>query len=108
MRLVAAILFVAGVLLIALFVYQTSLYETLSIGWLIPAVVVLAGLFLLAAFLRYKRPRADQAMVRTGGRKYKVKFQGGGLWLFTLIHEVRPVHSTLCVWTSQGKGRRNH
>lgn len=92
MRLVAAILFIAGLILVILFLQQMNYFEQASSLVSVLAVLgVLIGLLAVAAFLRYKRPRADQALVRTGGRRYKVKFEGGGLFLFTIIHEVRHV-----------------
>ncbi|MFC1714748.1 hypothetical protein ACFL6S_13865, partial [Candidatus Poribacteria bacterium] len=94
MRLVAAILFIAGFILVILFVQKMGYFEdggAMDVTTVMAVLVILTALLAIAAFLRYKRPRADQALVRTGGRKYKVKFQGGGLFLFTIIHEVRPV-----------------
>ena len=94
MRLVAAILSLAIFIVVMLVIFnqiQVSFLEVSNVVIAVTITITLAVLFIIAAFVRYKRPRADQALVRTGGKKYKVKFQGGGLLYTTVFHEVRPV-----------------
>ena len=53
-------------------------------------IVLLPIVAFVAAVYRYKKPRADQALVRTGGRDAKISISGG-MWLNTIIHEVREI-----------------
>ncbi|MEO2005604.1 MAG: SPFH domain-containing protein, partial [Candidatus Poribacteria bacterium] len=53
----------------------------------ISVVVLLPIVGFVAAVYRYHKPRADQALVRTGGRRAKISISGG-LWVNTIIHEV--------------------
>ena len=88
MRLVAALLMLALLMVFSVVIFrQPGLTVLVSVS----VTAALAVLFVIAAFVRYKRPKADQAMVRTGGKKYKVKFEGGGILYTTVFHEVRPV-----------------
>ena len=56
--------------------------------------VVLVLLAILAAFvamvIRYRIPKADIALVRTGGSKEKISITGG-LWVNTIIHEIKEI-----------------
>ena len=56
--------------------------------------IVLVLLAILAAFIamviRYRIPKADVALVRTGGSKEKISITGG-LWVNTIIHEIKEV-----------------
>ena len=56
--------------------------------------VVLVLLAILAGFvamvIRYRIPKADVALVRTGGSKEKISITGG-LWVNTIIHEIKEV-----------------
>ena len=89
MRLVAAILSLAGLIILSIVVFT---YTPVKLAfWTISAVVIITLAIFFAVIYRYKRPKADQALVRTGGRKYKIAFAGGGLWVNTIFHEVRPV-----------------
>ena len=49
---------------------------------------------ILAAFvamvIRYRIPKADVALVRTGGSKEKISITGG-LWVNTIIHEIKEI-----------------
>ena len=56
----------------------------------ISVVVLLPIVGFVAAVYRYHKPRADQALVRTGGRRAKISISGG-LWVNTIIHEVREI-----------------
>ena len=58
------------------------------------AIIVLVLLAILAAFvamvIRYRIPKADIALVRTGGSKEKISITGG-LWVNTIIHEIKEI-----------------
>ena len=43
-----------------------------------------------AAVIRYRIPKADVALVRTGGAKEKINITGG-LWVNTIIHEIKEI-----------------
>ncbi len=55
---------------------------------------LLVLLAILAAFvamvIRYRIPKADVALVRTGGSKEKISITGG-LWVNTIIHEIKEI-----------------
>jgi len=89
MRLVVAILSLAGLIILSMVVVifvnvEVTFYIISSL------VIVVLGVF-FAVVYRYQMPQADQALVRTGGRKYVVRFQGGGVWVNTIFHETRPI-----------------
>ena len=56
--------------------------------------VILVLLAILAAFVamvvRYRIPKADVALVRTGGSREKISITGG-LWVNTIIHEIKEI-----------------
>ena len=54
--------------------------------------VVLLGLLLTfgISVIRYRIPKADIALVRTGGAKAKINITGG-LWVNTIIHEIKEI-----------------
>ena len=56
--------------------------------------ILLVLLAILAAFvamvIRYRIPKADIALVRTGGSKEKISITGG-LWVNTIIHEIKEI-----------------
>ncbi len=58
------------------------------------AVVLVVLLAILAAFaatvIRYRIPKADVALVRTGGSKEKINITKG-LWVNTIIHEIKEI-----------------
>ena len=58
------------------------------------SLVILVLLAILAAFVamvvRYRIPKADVALVRTGGSKEKISITGG-LWVNTIIHEIKEI-----------------
>ena len=89
MRLIIAILMVPVVVIstiLALYVFKVSLSALL----VPPLAALLAGIAFVAIVYRYRKPRPDEALVRTGGRKAKVTITGG-MWVNTIIHEIRPV-----------------
>ncbi len=53
-------------------------------------ILLLGGSTLVGIIYRYKRPRSDEALVRTGGGGAKVRITGG-MWINRIFHEVRPV-----------------
>ena len=58
------------------------------------AIVLVVLLAILAAFaatvIRYRIPKADIALVRTGGAKEKINITKG-LWVNTIIHEIKEI-----------------
>ena len=58
------------------------------------AIVLVVLLAILAAFaatvIRYRIPKADVALVRTGGAKEKINITKG-LWVNTIIHEIKEI-----------------
>ena len=87
MRLIALILIliaVAGFVgFFALQQFANALIVSLAIAFSISVAFI-------AAVIRYKKPKADVALIRTGGRGEKINITGG-LWMNTIIHEVREV-----------------
>jgi uncharacterized membrane protein YqiK len=89
MRLVVAILSLAGLIVFSMIVVLlTSLEATF---YIVTSIVIAVLSIFFAVIYRYQMPKADQAIVRTGGKKYVVRFQGGGVWINTIFHEVRPI-----------------
>ena len=60
--------------------------------WSIFALIVLFTILaaFAAAVIRYRIPKADVALVRTGGSKEKINITGG-LWVNTIIHEIKEI-----------------
>jgi flotillin len=53
------------------------------------AVVFVGGLAaFIGSIIRYRIPKADTALVRTGGAREKIVYTGG-LWVNTIIHEIK-------------------
>ncbi|HID56025.1 TPA: hypothetical protein EYP37_05820, partial [Candidatus Poribacteria bacterium] len=89
MRLIIAILMVPIVIIstiMAIYVFEVSLSSLL----IPPLAALLAGVAFVAVVYRYRRPKPDEALVRTGGKKAKVTITGG-MWVNTIIHEIRPI-----------------
>ncbi|MAJ72601.1 hypothetical protein CMK13_06315 [Candidatus Poribacteria bacterium] len=86
-------LFVVAVLVGFLAYQQTDQYNLVGLTrWVSISFVlffVLSGVF-LAFVVRYKKPKADMSLVRTGGSGEKVSITAG-LWLNTIIHEVKEI-----------------
>ena len=61
-----------------------------ALRWMgVIAVVFVGGLAaFIGSVIRYKIPKADVALVRTGGAKEKIVYTGG-LWVNTIIHEIK-------------------
>ncbi|HGJ64402.1 TPA: flotillin family protein [bacterium] len=89
MRLVVAILSLAGLIILSMLIVLLTNIET-TFYIVSSLVIVVLGIF-FAVVYRYQMPKADQALVRTGGKRYVVRFQGGGVWVNTIFHETRPV-----------------
>ncbi len=97
MRLILAVIFLIIVVsVIGYFAYQQLIgddgNQTNILRWMgVIAVVFIAG---LAAFvgsvIRYRIPKADIALVRTGGAKEKIVYTSG-LWVNTIIHEIKEI-----------------
>ncbi len=95
MRFIAVIVFLILVAItIGYFAYDNlgSLAQTNLIRWVIVIVSVLLGLLIAFAVsvIRYRIPKADVALVRTGGSREKIRITGG-LWLNTILHEIKEV-----------------
>jgi len=60
--------------------------------WSIFALIVLFTILaaFAAAVIRYRIPKADVALVRTGGSKEKINITKG-LWVNTIIHEIKEI-----------------
>ena len=95
MRLIVLVitLFVVAVLVGFLAYQQTDQYNLVGLTrWVSISFIlffVLSGVF-LAFVVRYKKPKADMSLVRTGGSGEKVSITAG-LWLNTIIHEVKEI-----------------
>ncbi|MYF98504.1 hypothetical protein F4212_05125 [Candidatus Poribacteria bacterium] len=96
MRLILAVIFLIIVVsVIGYFAYNQLIddnNQTNVLRWMgVVSVVFIAG---LAAFvgsvIRYRIPKADVALVRTGGAKEKIRITGG-LWVNTIIHEIKEI-----------------
>lgn len=98
MRLILAVVFLIIVVsVIGYFAYNQWISgddnnQTNVLRWMgVISVVFFAG---LAAFvgsvIRYRIPKADIALVRTGGAKEKIRITGG-LWVNTIIHEIKEI-----------------
>ena len=66
--------------------------QTRTIQILIAVFVVLLALLIAfaATVIRYRIPKADIALVRTGGAREKIRITGG-LWVNTIIHEIKEI-----------------
>jgi len=80
MRLILAIGITLVTILIMLGLFQ--LFNlTMPWWWSVPFINVLVGaMVFFASIYRYKRPKADQALVRTGGRRVFIAIGDGGYW----------------------------
>ena len=93
MRLIILVvtLFVVAVLVSLLAYQQADQYNLVGFArWTsisLVVIFVLSGVF-LAFVVRYKKPKADISLVRTGGSGEKVSVTAG-LWLNTIINEVK-------------------
>ena len=87
MRLIALILILIAVAGFVGFFALQQFANALIVSLAIASSISVA---FIAAVIRYKKPKADVALVRTGGRGSKINITGG-LWLNTIIHEVREV-----------------
>ena len=95
MRFIAVIVFlIAVVVAVGWFAYQNldRFGQNEVIRWLTAILFVLfASLATFAAtVIRYRIPKADVALVRTGGAREKIRITGG-LWVNTIIHEIKEI-----------------
>ena len=95
MRFIAAIIFLIAVAIaVGWFAYQNldRFGQNQVIRWLTVILFVLfASLATFAAtVIRYRIPKADVALVRTGGAREKIRITGG-LWVNTIIHEIKEI-----------------
>ena len=95
MRFIAVIVFLIAVAItVGWFVVQNldSFGQSIVMRVLASAMLVLFAI--LAAFIamviRYRIPKADIALVRTGGAKEKISITGG-LWVNTILHEIKEI-----------------
>ena len=95
MRLIALVVTLLVVtILVGFFSYQQTddlnlrgLARWISISLVV--VFVLSAVF-ISFVVRYKKPKADISLVRTGGKGEKVNVTAG-LWINTIIHEVKEI-----------------
>ncbi len=101
MRLIIAVIFLIVVVsVIGYFAYERLIAsgdegednQANALQWMgVIAIVFVGG---LAAFvgsvIRYRIPKADIALVRTGGAREKIRITSG-LWVNTIIHEIKEV-----------------
>ena len=61
-----------------------------ALRWMgVIAVVFVGGLVaFIGSIIRYRIPKADTALVRTGGAREKIVYTGG-IWVNTIIHEIK-------------------
>ena len=95
MRFIAVIVFLIAVAVaVGWFAYQNldRFGQNEVIRWLTAILfVLLASLATFAAtVIRYRIPKADVALVRTGGAREKIRITGG-LWVNTIIHEIKEI-----------------
>lgn len=95
MRLIAVIIFllVVAVIVVAVAVRFSDSLGLTTVRNVILAVtvglVIVLGAFAASA-IRYRIPKADIALVRTGGAREKIRTTGG-MWVNTIIHEVKEI-----------------
>ena len=95
MRFIAVIVFLIAVAIaVGWFAYQNLDHfgQNKVMRWLTAILFVLfASLATFAAtVIRYRIPKADVALVRTGGAREKIRITGG-LWVNTIIHEIKEI-----------------
>ena len=95
MRFIAVIVFLIAVAIaVGWFAFQNIDSFGQSGVMRVLSFVVLVLLAILAAFvamvIRYRIPKADIALVRTGGSREKISITGG-LWVNTIIHEIKEI-----------------
>ncbi|MDE0483958.1 MAG: SPFH domain-containing protein [Candidatus Poribacteria bacterium] len=105
MRLILAVIFlIVVVCAIGYFAYnflmpdgdpngdQNQTNESNVLRWMGVIAVVLFGALTVSVLsvIRYRIPKADIALVRTGGAKEKIRITGG-LWVNTIIHEIKEI-----------------
>ena len=95
MRFIAVIVFLIAVAIaVGWFAFQNIDSFGQSGVMRVLSFVVLVLLAILAAFvamvIRYRIPKADVALIRTGGSREKISITGG-LWVNTIIHEIKEI-----------------
>ena len=97
MRLIiAVILFIIVASVIGYYAYDILIVDnnnqSNALSWMgVIAVVFITGLSaFLGSVIRYRKPKSDIALVRTGGAKEKIVITSG-LWVNTIIHEVKEI-----------------
>ena len=96
MRLILAVVFLIVVVsVIGYFAYDRLIdaeNQTNVLRWMgVIAVVLFGGLAaFIGSVIRYRIPKADIALVRTGGAREKIRITGG-LWVNTIIHEIKEI-----------------
>ena len=95
MRFIAVIVFLIAVAIaVGWFAYQNldGFGQGRVMRTLTAVVAVLLAILIAfaATVIRYRIPKADIALVRTGGAKEKISITGG-LWVNTIIHEIKEI-----------------
>ena len=95
MRFIAVIVFLVAVAIaVGWFAFQNLDSFGQNAAMRVIIFIILVLLAILAAFVamvvRYRIPKADLALVRTGGSKEKISITGG-LWVNIIIHEIKEI-----------------
>ena len=97
MRLIiAVILFIIVAGVIGYYAYDILIVDSNNqsnaLSWMgFIAIVFFCGLAaVIGSVIRYRKPKSDIALVRTGGAKEKIVVTSG-LWVNTIIHEVKEI-----------------
>ena len=95
MRFIAVFVFLIAVALaVGWFTYQNldsfAQGQVMRIFGAIAAVLVAILVAFAVTVIRYRIPKADIALVRTGGAREKIRITGG-LWVNTIIHEIKEI-----------------
>ena len=94
MRLIGVIVITVVVAIVVGILVNDQLADAVQglFRWLmITGVIILAILVaFIGSVIRYRKPKSDIALVRTGGRREKITTTGG-MWINTIIHEVKEI-----------------
>ena len=95
MRFIAVIVFLIAVAIaVGWFAFKNldSLGQSAVMRMLTFVLIVLLAILatFVAMVIRYRIPKADIALVRTGGSREKISITGG-LWVNTIIHEIKEI-----------------
>ena len=88
---IAVVILVSALVGVLVIPQLADLFTGFVRGVAIAGVIVLSILVaFIASVIRYKIPKADIALVRTGGKEEKIAITGG-MWVNIIIHEVKTI-----------------